>query len=70
MNIAETPFTMAGLTWSKSSYSGAEGGECLEVASTDGAVHIRDSKHWTGPVLTVPPGAWADFLGLAANPPR
>ncbi|MEV6809162.1 DUF397 domain-containing protein [Streptomyces sp. NPDC051132] len=32
------------LQWFKSTYSGSEGGQCLEVAVSPGAVHIRDSK--------------------------
>ncbi|MET9912703.1 DUF397 domain-containing protein [Streptomyces sp. NPDC006476] len=52
------------LTWFKSSYSGGEGGECLEAAVTPATVHIRDSKHRpeAGPHLTVSPTAWAAFL--------
>ncbi|MFF4804568.1 DUF397 domain-containing protein [Streptomyces sp. NPDC001351] len=52
------------LHWFKSSYSSNEGGDCIEVATQPTAVHIRDSKN-TGPVLTVAPGAWGAFVGLA-----
>ncbi|MFC4607080.1 DUF397 domain-containing protein [Streptomyces maoxianensis] len=55
--------------WFKSSYSSGEGGECVEVADATGAVHIRDSKVLAGPVLTVTPHAWADFVVLAAGRP-
>lgn len=55
------------LTWFKSSYSGAEGGECLEVATAPGAVHVRDSKATTGPVLSITPQGWATFVGFAAK---
>ncbi|MET9591671.1 DUF397 domain-containing protein [Streptomyces sp. NPDC006516] len=51
--------------WHKSSYSGSEGGNCVEVASHPAAVHIRDSKVTDGPVLTVPPAAWAAFVASA-----
>ncbi|MEH0418243.1 DUF397 domain-containing protein [Streptomyces sp. B21-083] len=51
--------------WFKSSYSGSEGGNCLEVAAHTSAVHIRDSKNPSGPVLTVAPGTWAAFLDRA-----
>ncbi|MBT2480336.1 DUF397 domain-containing protein [Streptomyces sp. ISL-94] len=54
------------LAWFKSSYSGAEGGECLEVAALTTHVFVRDSKQLGGPVLTVGPAAWAGFVGLAA----
>ncbi|MFD8674147.1 DUF397 domain-containing protein [Streptomyces seoulensis] len=48
--------------WFKSSYSGAEGGQCVEVALTPDTVHLRDSKAPTGPTLQLSPTAWADFL--------
>ncbi|MFF4664209.1 DUF397 domain-containing protein [Streptomyces sp. NPDC001282] len=54
------------LAWFKSSYSGAEGGDCVEVASSAGVVHVRDSKTATGPVLLVSREAWAGFVGLAS----
>ncbi|WP_433232578.1 DUF397 domain-containing protein [Actinomadura formosensis] len=40
-------------TWRKSSYSGANGGECVEVASVPGTVAIRDSKDPAGPKLVM-----------------
>ncbi|MEU9010679.1 DUF397 domain-containing protein [Streptomyces sp. NPDC048479] len=48
--------------WHKSSYSSDEGGDCVEVAAHPLAVHIRDSKNATGPVLTVAPATWAAFV--------
>lgn len=65
MSIAETSATVPELAWFKSSYSGAEGGECVEVASGMAAVHVRDSKNAAGPVLTVSPQAWTDFVRSA-----
>lgn len=65
MNTAMAP--ELALLWLKSSYSGAEGGQCVEVAESPGAVHVRDSKQLDGPMLTVGVRAWAGFLGLAAN---
>ncbi|MFJ8544127.1 DUF397 domain-containing protein [Streptomyces sp. NPDC093586] len=56
-----------GLTWFKSSYSGTEGGDCVEVAPGTAAVHVRDSKDVPGPVLTVSREAWAGFVGLASS---
>jgi len=55
------------LTWFKSSYSGSQGGDCLEVATTPATVHIRDSKTPTGPVLTVSPATWSEFLDRVAR---
>ncbi|MDQ0600295.1 hypothetical protein QF037_004640 [Streptomyces canus] len=50
------------LQWFKSSYSGDEGGACVEVATQPTAVHVRDSKNPAGPQLAVAPGAWAAFV--------
>ncbi|MGK3939889.1 DUF397 domain-containing protein [Streptomyces caeruleatus] len=52
------------LHWVRSSYSGSEGGNCVEVATRPSAVHIRDSKN-TGPHFAVAPRTWTAFLGLA-----
>ncbi|MGP2437655.1 DUF397 domain-containing protein [Streptomyces sp. JW3] len=62
MNNAESSTVASGLTWSKSSYSGTEGGDCVEVAAGTTAIHIRDSKDVTGPVLTVSPKSWSEFV--------
>ncbi|MET7828421.1 DUF397 domain-containing protein [Streptomyces sp. NPDC005386] len=56
------------LAWSKSSYSdGPDGNSCIEVATTPGTVHVRDSKNAAGPRLAVTPGAWADFVSFASG---
>ncbi|MEU9173656.1 DUF397 domain-containing protein [Streptomyces sp. NPDC048420] len=55
-------------TWRKSSYSSGEGGECLEVAVTPTTVHLRDSKHPTGPNVTLSPTAWSVFVRRTARP--
>lgn len=47
--------------WRTSSYSGNNGGACVEAAAGAGAVLVRDSKDTGGPVLAFPPGAWAVF---------
>ncbi|MEU9078452.1 DUF397 domain-containing protein [Kitasatospora sp. NPDC048538] len=51
-------------TWRKSSYSGNDGGNCIEVApgSLPGAVPVRDSKDPHGPVLTFPAASWQAFV--------
>jgi hypothetical protein len=67
MNIAESSTVASGLAWFKSSYSGAEGGECIEVANGKAVVHVRDSKAVAGPVVTVSRDAWAGFVGLASS---
>ncbi|WP_224282217.1 DUF397 domain-containing protein [Streptomyces sp. LS1784] len=53
--------------WFKSSYSGNEGGECIEVAETPGVVHVRDSKDKSGPQLVFEPAAWEAFVKFAAT---
>ncbi|OKK22722.1 hypothetical protein AMK16_06570 [Streptomyces sp. CB00455] len=68
MKTARTSTTASELTWRKSTYSGAEGGECLEVTTTPGAMYVRDSKQFGGPVLAVGPEAWTGFVRLAAGP--
>ncbi|MEV2249277.1 DUF397 domain-containing protein [Streptomyces sp. NPDC050147] len=54
------------LVWVKSSYSGAEGGQCVEVAARPGRVHVRDSKDAARAALAVEPAAWTAFVGFAA----
>ncbi|MFF8291527.1 DUF397 domain-containing protein [Streptomyces sp. NPDC016309] len=56
------------LAWFKSSYSsGSEGDSCVEVATSPGTVHIRDSKCPAGPQLALTPGAWAHFVSYASG---
>ena len=59
------------MNWRKSSYSGGNGAECIEVASLDGAVAVRDTtQNGAGPVLRVTPAAWRLFAGqVKAQPP-
>ncbi|RII22134.1 hypothetical protein DSC45_00205 [Streptomyces sp. YIM 130001] len=59
----------AELAWFKSSYSSSgDGNDCLEIAPTPQSIHIRDSKHPTGPRLTLTPEAWTAFLPYASRP--
>ncbi|WP_374983670.1 DUF397 domain-containing protein [Streptomyces fradiae] len=55
------------LRWFKSSYSGGEGDNCVEVAVRPTAVHIRDSKDQRIRPIAVTPTAWAAFTALAAQ---
>jgi hypothetical protein len=51
------------LIWIKSSYSGSQGSECVEVASlADGGRAVRDSKDPDGPVLRFSVGEWRAFV--------
>ncbi|MFC8195639.1 DUF397 domain-containing protein [Streptomyces sp. NPDC057298] len=56
------------LAWFKSSYSGSDGDDCLEVAASPTTVHIRDSKNTRGPQLALSPAAWADFVDGVSGP--
>ena len=55
---------VTGIAWRTSSYSGSNGGACVEVGTTGPAVAIRDSKHPNGTALALSPGA---FRGLLAR---
>ncbi|WP_409470229.1 DUF397 domain-containing protein [Streptomyces sp. HC307] len=56
------------LAWFKSSYSSSgDGNDCVEVATTPGTVHVRDSKNVAGPRLALPPGAWLAFVAYASE---
>lgn len=57
---------MQTLHWQKSTYSG-DGSNCVEIAPTPTAIHIRDSKSPADPHLTLQPAAWADFLSDVAQ---
>ena len=46
--------------WRKSSHSGSNGGECVEVA-TAGTVLVRDTADRSGPVLRFTNEAWRAF---------
>ncbi|AOP50668.1 DUF397 domain-containing protein [Streptomyces lydicus] len=49
--------------WRKSSYSGAEGGSCIEVLDGYPAgVPVRDSKDSHGPAVVFPAAAWRVFV--------
>lgn len=67
MTVEKGEPVVSRLTWIKSSYSSEEGGECVEVAASSAAVHVRDSKAVTGPALTTDRTAWVAFIGFAAH---
>ncbi|MCG5216977.1 DUF397 domain-containing protein [Streptosporangium sp. KLBMP 9127] len=54
---------LSGAVWRKSSRSGDNGGQCVEVASNlPGLVAVRDSKNPQGPALVFGPGEWRAFV--------
>jgi hypothetical protein len=59
---------LAGPRWRKSTHSGSNGGGCLETASHDHRVLVRDTQDRTGPVLRFGPAAWRQFTGQVKDP--
>ncbi|MFJ2294315.1 DUF397 domain-containing protein [Streptomyces sp. NPDC087894] len=56
------------MTWVKSSYSSdGNEGDCVEVATATGMVHVRDSKNVPGPQVGFGATAWADFVTHAVG---
>jgi hypothetical protein len=53
--------------WRKSSRSGHNGGECVEVAATNGWIAVRDSKSPDRGALAFAPSVWAAFAGRLKN---
>ncbi len=50
-----------GAVWRKSSYSGDNGGNCVEVGTAGLAVAVRDSKDPDGPRLAFAADTWKAF---------
>ncbi|MGC5307679.1 DUF397 domain-containing protein [Micromonospora zamorensis] len=54
---------LTGARWRKSTRSGDNGGNCVEVADNlPGLVAVRDSKDPTGPALAFSRAAWSSFV--------
>ncbi|MEU8890269.1 DUF397 domain-containing protein [Streptomyces sp. NPDC048442] len=57
------------IQWVKSTYSGGDGGQCLEWspehAARHGVVPVRDSKRPQGPTLMLTPEAFSGLVTLA-----
>jgi hypothetical protein len=64
--MATHPADLSRAVWQKSTYSGSNGGQCVEVArNVAGLVAVRDSKDPDGPGLVVTPAQWRAFLAGA-----
>lgn len=50
------------LNWRKSSYSGTNGGGCVEVALTTRHAYVRDTKDRAGGTISVSREDWASFV--------
>lgn len=67
--------TIGAPLWKTSTYSGTNGGQCVEVAVRDADVLIRDSKYLRDPandphaqpVISVPVDLWLRVLDLALS---
>ena len=60
--------TIDRLQWRKSSFSGSNGGACVEVAELpDGGRAVRDSKNPDGARLAFTAGEWAAFVAGAKD---
>ncbi|WP_079173094.1 DUF397 domain-containing protein [Streptomyces monashensis] len=57
---------MQTLHWQKSIYSG-DSSNCVEIATTPSAIHIRDSKNTGGLQLTITSSTWTEFIRYAAG---
>jgi hypothetical protein len=49
------------LSWRKARRS-MNNGDCVEVATVDGQIFVRDSKNPAGDILESPPGMWRSFV--------
>ena len=56
------------IQWRKSSYSGDQGGNCIEIAEVpDTTLAVRDSKTPAGPILTFTPTAFTTFVNWSST---
>jgi hypothetical protein len=49
------------MEWRKSTYSGANGGDCVEVADATDVILVRDTKNRDGATLALTADAWRVF---------
>jgi hypothetical protein len=52
---------MGSPNWRKSSYSGGQGGSCVEVGGAASGIMVRDTKDRDGGTLEFTAGAWDAF---------
>jgi hypothetical protein len=56
--------TNGNLSWAKSSYSGSQGGNCVETAAdSPNRVLVRDTMNRAGTVLAFHAHSWRQFTG-------
>ena len=57
-------------TWRKASYSGGNGGACVEVGAAGPAIMVRDTKDRAGAALAFGPDAWRRFAATVKGPDK
>lgn len=57
------------LQWRKATYSSGNGGNCIEVATVDRTVAVRDSQDPDGPRLAFRRQAWIAFTAKVKGEP-
>lgn len=57
-------------TWRKSTYSGGNGSNCVEVGGARPAVVVRDTTDRAGATLTFGPDAWRRFAATIKSTDR
>ncbi|WP_340561071.1 DUF397 domain-containing protein [Streptomyces sp. GSL17-111] len=69
--MSSTPDPGSTTLWVKSTYSGGEGGNCVEWAPAHAAAHgvvpVRDSKDPRRAALRVSPAGWAGFVNAVRD---
>lgn len=55
------------MNWRKATYSGDNGGNCVEVASASGRVMIRDTTNRDGVTLAITPTAWRRLVAATRH---
>ncbi|MFI6289388.1 DUF397 domain-containing protein [Streptomyces sp. NPDC051018] len=65
-----SPPALSNAKWSKSTYSGNGGGNCVEHApsfAASGMVPVRDSKDPQGPALVFSVNGWRGFISAVKD---
>ena len=61
---------VTGSAWRTSTYSGSNGGACVEIGTAGSAVVVRDSKRPDGPLLAFPADTWRVFANQVKRAPE
>ncbi|MDI2132592.1 DUF397 domain-containing protein [Yinghuangia seranimata] len=67
MNRVRQTHDAAALVWRKSSHSGSDGGDCVEVATAARAFRVRDSKRSGSDTLAFTHEGWGALLGALGS---